>query len=730
LTRLGGKPTIQTSRIYDKSVGADIAAATGFSPSIPQAKDYNLMSYRLGIDVGGTFTDLLLFNEQTGEMHLTKVSSTPQDQSIGVINGIHKIAEQAGINPNDIKLILHGTTVATNAVLEGKGAKVGLITTKGFEQILHVARSQTPGPLAGWIIMIKPDPMAPLELTRGVSARNSAKGAEMASLDDAEVRAHIKDLHKRGIEALTVALINSFANPAHEQRIKAIAQAMSTDILPEFREYERCLTTVMNSYVRPKMRVYLNGMKDKLADSKIKTTMNIVRSDGGVMSIDAAQERPVNTLLSGPSGGAVASAYIGELTGYRNVLSFDMGGTSTDVAIAIDAKPNILRDTRVGMYPVKSPSVDVRTVGAGGGSIAHVPDVTGALRVGPQSAGAVPGPAAYNNGGTEPTVTDANVTLGYLPPALLGGEMKLDKASAETAVKAVADKLGLNTPQAAEGIYNIVNENMFGALRLVSVERGFDPREFALVALGGAGPLHANALSILSGSWPSIIPTTPGVLSALGFLHSDIKNEFSRTVIRTTDKIDRKEIKAILTGLGKQATDWLKHEKLPTKDQQINYQIDLRYYRQGYEFPINIDIKALDSDAGFQSVLDTFQDAHDKNFGFRTDHLIEVVNLRAVGIGVVKKLELSKARRGNADASKAITAKHKIYYQGKFINAPIYDRYKLQPGNLVPGPAVITQNDTTTLILPKHYGRVDNYQNILIFPNGYETKVATKGKKK
>jgi N-methylhydantoinase A len=407
-----------------------------------------------------------------------------------------------------------------------------------------------------------------------------------------------------------------------------------------------------------------------------------------------------------------------------------MGGTSTDVAIAIDASPNILRDTRVGMYPVKSPSVDVRTVGAGGGSIAHVPDVTGALRVGPQSAGAVPGPAAYNNGGTEPTVTDANVTLGYLPPALLGGEMKLDKSSAETSVKTVADKLGLNTQQAAEGIYNIVNENMFGALRLVSVERGFDPRQFALVALGGAGPLHANALSILSGSWPSIIPTTPGVLSALGFLHSDIKNEFSRTVIRTTDKIDRKEIKAILNGLGKQAADWLKHEKIPAKDQRINYQIDLRYYRQGYEFPINVDIKALDTESGFQSILDAFQEAHDKNFGFRTDHLIEVVNLRAVGIGVVKKLELSKTKGSSADASKAVTAKHKIYYQGKSINAPIYDRYKLKPGNIVQGPAVITQNDTTTLILPKHYGRVDAYQNILIFPNGYETKAATKGRKK
>jgi N-methylhydantoinase A len=405
-----------------------------------------------------------------------------------------------------------------------------------------------------------------------------------------------------------------------------------------------------------------------------------------------------------------------------------MGGTSTDVAIAVDAKPNILRDTRVGQYPVKAPSVDVRTVGAGGGSIAHVP-MTGALRVGPQSAGAVPGPAAYNAGGEEPAVTDANVVLGYLPPQLLGGEMSLDADCARNAVQKIADALGYDVNQAAEGIYNIVNENMFGALRLVSVERGYDPRNFALVALGGAGPLHANALSILSGSWPSIIPPTPGVLSALGFLHSDIKNEFARTVIRTTDKIDRAEIKSILKDLGEQAKAWLKSEKIPAKNQQINYQIDLRYYRQGYEFPIDIELKSLDSDKGFRQILDDFQDAHDKNYGFRTDHLIEVVNLRAVGVGIVAKLELKK-HRGGGDVKNALVEKHKIYYKGKHINAPIYDRYKLRPGHIVPGPAVITQKDTTTLILPKHYGRVDAYENILIFPDGYEDKAAKKNGKK
>jgi len=400
------------------------------------------MSYRLGIDVGGTFTDLLLFNEETGAMTLEKTPSTPADQSIGILNGIHKIVDAAGLSPQDLDLILHGTTVATNAVLEGKGALVGLITTKGFEQILHVARSQTPGPLAGWIIMQKPDPLAPLYLTKGASCRMTAKGAEMSPIDEAEIRAFVKELHDAGIGALTVALINSFADGAHERKIRDIASEMfpdlpvtiSTEILPEFREYERCLTTVMNSYVRPIMANYLTGIQQKLTDANLNPTVNIVRSDGGVMSIEAAKKSPVNTLLSGPSGGAVAAAYVGELAGFDKVLGFDMGGTSTDVCVTMGGEPNLVRETRVGYYPVKASSVDVRTVGAGGGSIAHVP-MTGALRVGPQSAGADPGPAAYNRGGEEPTVTDANVVLGHLPPRLLGGEMALDVEASRNAVK-------------------------------------------------------------------------------------------------------------------------------------------------------------------------------------------------------------------------------------------------------------------------------------------------------
>ncbi|MBX7170471.1 MAG: hydantoinase/oxoprolinase family protein [Pyrinomonadaceae bacterium] len=682
------------------------------------------MSYRLGIDVGGTFTDLLLFNNQTGEIKLEKTPSTPADQSIGILEGIKKIVECNNLSANDIDLILHGTTVATNAVLEEKGALVGLITTKGFEQILHVARSQTPGPLAGWIIMQKPDPLAPLYLTRGVSCRMSAKGAEMTAIDEDEVRRFIKELHDAGIEALTVSLINSFANNSHERRIRDIAAEMypelpvtiSTDILPEFREYERCLTTVMNSYVRPKMANYLKGIQDKLADAKIDSTVNIVRSDGGVMSIESAKKSPVNTLLSGPSGGAVAAAYVGELAGFDKVLGFDMGGTSTDVCVTIGGQPNLVRETRVGYYPVKASSVDVRTVGAGGGSIAHVP-MTGALRVGPQSAGADPGPAAYKKGGEEPTVTDANVVLGHLPPRLLGGEMSLDVEASRNAVKKIADALGLSIEEAAQGILDIVNENMFGALRLVSVQRGLDPRDFALVAFGGAGPLHGNYLSKLCGSYPCISPPTPGVLSALGFLHSDIRNEFSQTMIRELEKIDNKEFGEIFGVLQKEAEDWLNAEEIPADRQKLTYQVDVRYYRQGFEFPITVSPDQFSTEEGKQKFIADFKETHEKNYGFNIESPIEIVNLRCIGTGQVRKVELPKYEAGDENADSAKYEDHTAWFDGKHLDTPIYDRDKLRPGHKIAGPAIITQKDSTTVILPDHHGKVDAYLNILIYPN-------------
>ena len=399
------------------------------------------MASRLGIDVGGTFTDLLLFDESSGDIELLKTPSTPEDQSIGILTGIREIIARTGTSASSIRTVLHGTTVSTNIVLEEKGAKVGLLTTHDFEQVLHLARSQTPGPLAGWMIMRKPDPLADLEFTRGVKERISAKGEILTPLDEGQALEVIAELVDAGVESITVSLLHSYANPAHEQRLKALIEgltkdipvSLSSEILPEFREYERALVTVMNAYVRPRMRAYLQNFENKLKSVDFTPQVSIVRSDGGLMSVGRASDSPVHTMLSGPAGGVSGAAFLATLAGYPGALGFDMGGTSTDVSLIQDGKPNISRQTELGYYPIKIPSVEVHSVGAGGGSIAHVP-MTGALRVGPESAGAAPGPACYGRGGTEPTVTDANVVLGRLPPSLLGGEMALDVNASKEAM--------------------------------------------------------------------------------------------------------------------------------------------------------------------------------------------------------------------------------------------------------------------------------------------------------
>ena len=426
--------------------------------------------------------------------------------------------------PGDLGNVVHGTTVATNAVLESKGARVGLITTQGFGQILHLARSQTPGPLAGWIIMVKPDPPASLADTREAVERMDARGETLVPVDVAQVEGIIGDLVSSGVESLTVSLINSYVDGRHEQEIADIVERLhpgfpvtiSSAVLPEFREYERTLTACMNSYVRPQVASYVDRLQGALSDLGVKTEVDILRSDAGVMTPKEAARNPVYGVLSGPSGGVAGALYVAARAGFPNVLTFDMGGTSTDVSLCQAGEPTIGRETTIGQFRIKVPSVDVHTVGAGGGSIAHVPPLTGALRVGPQSAGAEPGPAAYGQGGVEPTVTDANVVLGHLPADLIGGEMSLDVEAAKAAVQTIADAMGLSLEQAADGILRIVNENMAGALRVISVQRGHDPREFAMVAFGGAGPLHANAVAELMGSFPVIVPPSPGLLCALG----------------------------------------------------------------------------------------------------------------------------------------------------------------------------------------------------------------------
>jgi len=678
------------------------------------------MAYRVGVDVGGTFTDLMLFDENSGRYWRHKSPSTPHDPSEAVLQGIAAICQQAGVSPQSVAQIMHGTTVATNVILEGKGARVGLVTTEGFKQILHLARSQTPGPLAGWIIMIKPDPPASLADTVEVKERMSAQGGVVRELDEAQAEAAIAQLVASGIESLTVSLVNSFANADHERRLKAIARRLaptlpitiSSEVLPEFREYERALTAAMNAYVKPKVQRYVAKLDEQLQQQGITAKLNILRSDAGLMTAETTEENPVYTLMSGPSGGVAGALHLALRAGFPNILTFDMGGTSTDVALCM-GEPTIARETVLGYFPVKVPSVDVRSVGAGGGSIAHVPQLTRALRVGPQSAGAVPGPACYGKGGEAPTVTDANVVCGYLPPSLLGGAMQLDVEKAKVAVQTIADASGLSLEAAAEGILKIVNENMFGALRLVSVQKGYDPREFALMAFGGAGPLHGNALAELLGSYPVIVPPAPGLLCALGDLSADYRDEFARTYIRTVDKVEQEDMVGVLGELGQEARAMLESEQIPAERQELRFFVDMRYYRQGYEMPIEVGEAEFQSDL-VPALVKRFNEAHDRAYGFMLDSTVEIVNLRAVGIGRVTKVELPEGQPGSADSNTARIGEQQVYRNGEWMPARLYDRARLQPGMRVEGPAIITELDSTTVVLPNHAATVDRFYNLLI----------------
>jgi N-methylhydantoinase A len=682
------------------------------------------MTYRLGVDVGGTFTDLLLIDEDTGATHRAKTPSTPADQSVGVLVGIDKVCSLAGIEPSAIDHVMHGTTVATNAVLEGKGATVGLVVTQGYKQVLQVARSFVPGGLAAWIIWPKPEPLAALENTVEAVERVDARGEVVTALDEEDLRTKLKYLRAQGVDAVTVALINSFANTAHEQRIgELVAEeipgvpiSLSSVILPEIREYERTLTTVANSYVRPTVGRYLTNLEAALRGKGISGSLHVLRSDGGLAGVGAATAAPVQLLMSGPAGGVSGASWVARQSGYSDLLTFDMGGTSTDVALVQDGQPRIGRETTVGSLNVRASSVDVRTVGAGGGSIAHVPELTKALRVGPQSAGAEPGPAAYGRGGEAPTVTDANVVLGYLPPSLVGGEMTLDVGAARAAVQTVADAIGLaDAETAAAGIVDIVNENMFGALRLVSVQQGFDPRDFALVAFGGAGPLHANALAKLLGSWPVIVPPSPGVLCAYGDATTSLRDESARTFIRRFSETSDTEVAEALAELAAEAQGRLDAEGVAREDQTVTYTVDVRYHGQGFEVPVPVDAAAL-GDGGLAAVGARFDTEHTRLFTFALDAEHELVNLRAVVTGRPPTVSAPELPAGTADSSAARVGDTRVYVDGAWADAGLYDRARLAAGNVVTGPAVVTEMDSTTLILPGHAGTVDAVGTILIRP--------------
>ncbi|CCA90609.1 hydantoinase/oxoprolinase family protein [Novosphingobium sp. PP1Y] len=681
------------------------------------------MRYRLGVDVGGTFTDLLLFDNETGNFWRHKTPSTPSDSSEGILTGVDAITRAANVDPGQIEYFLHGTTVATNAVLEGKGARVGLITTDGFRDIMQIGRSFVPGGLAAWIVWPKPQPLASLEDTVTVKGRMDADGKEIRPLDETEIREKLAGLRDDGVEAITVSLINAYVNGAHETRIGEIAREMMPDIpislshevLPEMQEYERTLTTVANASVRPVVGKYVSSLRDKLSLAKVKGKLSLLRSDGGLMSSQKAEEEPVNILMSGPAGGVTGALWVAKNAGLKNILTLDVGGTSTDVALVENLEPRRVRTTEVGHLSVRASSLDVKTVGAGGGSIAYVPELTGALRVGPQSAGAMPGPVAYGKGGVQPTVTDANVVLGYLPEDLLGGSFKLDRAGAKAAVQTIADALGIELMDAARGIIDIVNENMFGALRMISVQQGYDPRHFALMGFGGAGPLHVNAVAKLMGSWPAVSPVSPGVLCALGDATTRMRTETARSFSRLAGDTDIEELVTILDEMAVQTRSELIEDGIPEGEISSAFEVDVRYAGQAFEVPLTIDQATLRSE-GIEGILKRFDEEHHRLFTFNMDTPQEIVNLRAVALGEAPQLPAAELPEGNGNPEAAKIRDHTLWMDGREQKAAIYDRARLHQGDTIPGPAIVTEMDSTTLIESGCVGVIDAVGNILINP--------------
>jgi N-methylhydantoinase A len=679
------------------------------------------MAYRLGVDVGGTFTDLLLLEQGTGAFWRHKTPSTPHDSSEGILTGVEAVCAKAGIDLADIEIFLHGTTVATNAVLEGKGARVGLIVTEGYRQIMQIARSFVPGGLAGWIVWPKPQPMAALEDTFEIKGRMTARGEELRPIDDADIRQQLERLKAQGIEALTVSLMNAYLNGAHEKRVGELAAeimpdipvSLSHEVLPEMQEYERTLTTVANAAVRPVVGRYVRNLRGKLQGAGMGGKISLLRSDGGLMTSEKSEEHPVSLLMSGPAGGVTGAIWVGKNAGIRNILTLDVGGTSTDVALIENLEARRVRTTEVGHLAVRASALDVKTVGAGGGSIAYVPELTGALRVGPQSAGAVPGPVAYGKGGTLPTVTDANVVLGYLPEALLGGTFKLDREGSIKAVQTIADALGIDLHAAARGIIDIVNENMFGALRMISVQQGYDPRDFAVMGFGGAGPLHVNAVARLMGSWPAISPVSPGVLCALGDATTRMRTETARSFSRLAPQTTGDDLLTVLEAMAAQVRGELEGEGIAPDEITLQFEVDVRYSGQAFEVPMEVTLDAIRAD-GVDGLTARFDEEHRRLFTFNMESEHEIVNLRAVALGQALDLPASLLPEGDGDPSAAKIRDHELWMDGAMQQAVIYDRAKLRAGDRIPGPAIVTEMDSTTLIETGCIATVDAVGNILI----------------
>lgn len=681
------------------------------------------MSYRIGVDTGGTFTDVSLIEESTGKMYITKVPSTPENVSIGVLNGVKEIIENTNIKYKDLNFFIHGSTVATNALLERKGAKSALLTTKGFKDVLQIGR-QTRPKLYDFRAR-KSDPFIPRNLRIELNERIDAQGNVMKSVDYDEVLKIGERLKNENIESLAICFINSYLNPINEMKVKEILEGvipdtsitLSFDVLPEIKEYERTSTVVANAYVLPKMKSYLKFLETSIKKMGIPSSLYIMQSNGGVISTDTAITMPVRTILSGPAGGVIAGSIVANKTSSKDLITIDMGGTSLDAALIKNGNPQYTTTSEIEGHPIKVPMIEMHTIGSGGGSIAWI-DSGGALRVGPHSAGANPGPVCYGKGGTEVTVSDANVILGRLnPESILGGKMKLDLASARKVLnEKIAIPLGVSIEEAAEGILKVVNANMVRGIRVVSIEKGHDTRDFSLMAFGGAGPLHAVDIALELGCKEVLVPPSPGITCAIGMLMADVRHDYVKSFTSKISKMDYKTVNNVIYDLEQSASLDLKKEGFQEERTEFKISLDLRYCNQAFE--INIPLKEnYVSEEVIADAIEEFHQTHEKVYGFdRRDEDLEVVNVRGIGLGIIEKIQIDEKASGSngegATSNKIST--RSVYFGGSYIETTIYKDLICSEGLVIKGPAIIEQFDTTIVIHPSFNAQIDQYGNIVI----------------
>ncbi len=679
------------------------------------------MAFRLGIDSGGTFTDVVLFDDRKKALHIAKTPSTPANPAVGVMNGIKKIVSQVGIGPREIASLVHGTTVATNALLEYKGIRTALILTEGFKDILSIGRQDRPK-LYDYFEK-RPEPFIPRHLRFEVSERTLYTGEILKPLDEDQARAIAERLKTMGIKGVAVCLLHSYANPAHEKRIKEIFKqfhpeavvSASHEILPEFREYERMSTTVINSYVMPIIDRYLQDLLRMMREGGLAADLNVMQSNGGVMTSRSAGEKSVHTILSGPAGGVMGSLAIGTQIGMKNLITVDMGGTSFDICLIHDGKIHFTKESEIGGHPIKIPMIDIHTIGAGGGSIAWI-DPGNSLRVGPRSAGAKPGPVCYRLGGEDPTVTDANLVLGRLDPDYyLGGEMSLDvDAAARAITDRIARPLRLSLEEAAEGIIKVINASMVRGIRKVSVEKGYDAREFSMICFGGGGPLHSIELAEELKIPTVVVPVSPGVNSALGLLIADFRYDYSRTFLKKTGEIDLGSLNGAFKGLESTAGRQMDEERISQEDRVIVRSVEMRYSGQGYELEIPVPKGAL-TEKNLKQINDSFHRTHRQLYGYASpEETTEFVYLRIAALGRIPKPRFKKEREGDHKPARALKGRRQVFVQGKYEMLPVYERALLRPGDRVSGPAVIEQMDSTIFLSRGNRAHVDPYLNLVV----------------